>query len=260
MLSIGRPVARARSPAARNPASISSKMCAKSQRRCPLGRGILKPPDFLEQQFAGATPARNTRPLPAPRHGDVKGLLSRRFRLKAVHRTLHNAGGDAPGRGAPRPCAGDSRWRDRWRSDRSLRRRVRALARSRRDIGREGLLERTISALIAVAPLLRFGQGCAVDEVGLHVGPRSSTALIISDSIGSVTLCDWSSMYAGSKSGTLVQFGIDQLVEDQEKLERLDRAGVQIVVAVLAVVEMKAASLPNWISRATIISILTLGA
>jgi hypothetical protein len=54
--------------------------------------------------------------------------------------------------------------------------------------------------------------------------------------------------------------GVHQLVEDQEELEGLDGAGVQVVVAVFAVVEVEAGQLPNWISRATIISMFTLGA
>ena len=39
--------------------------------------------------------------------------------------------------------------------------------------------------------------------------------------------------------GHPAQFGVNQFVEDQEKLERFYRARIQIVIAVLAVVEMK---------------------
>src|SRR6185369_2296526 len=38
-----------------------------------------------------------------------------------------------------------------------------------------------------------------------------------------------------------VNFRIDQLVKDQEKLERLNGAGIEIVVAVFAVIKVKAA-------------------
>ena len=37
--------------------------------------------------------------------------------------------------------------------------------------------------------------------------------------------------------------GVDQFVEDQEQAERLDRAGVEIVVAVFGIVEMEAGEL-----------------
>ena len=40
-----------------------------------------------------------------------------------------------------------------------------------------------------------------------------------------------------------IQRGIDDLVEDQEELQRVDRAGHQVVVGVLAVVEVEAAQL-----------------
>jgi hypothetical protein len=40
-----------------------------------------------------------------------------------------------------------------------------------------------------------------------------------------------------------VELGVDQLVEDQEQLEGLDRARVEVVVAVLAVVEVETGQL-----------------
>ena len=39
------------------------------------------------------------------------------------------------------------------------------------------------------------------------------------------------------------QLGIDQLVEDQEQPERIDRAGVEVVVAIFGIVEVEAAEL-----------------
>ena len=48
---------------------------------------------------------------------------------------------------------------------------------------------------------------------------------------------------SGLEPRRLAMCGIDQLVQDQEELERVDRAGVEIVVAVFAVVEVEAAEL-----------------
>ena len=70
-------------------------------------------------------------------------------------------------------------------------------------------------------------------------------ALVIRLSMGSVTLCDWSSMCAGLKFGALRQLRLDQLVEHQEQPERIDRAGVEVVVAVLGIVEVEAAEAPR---------------
>ena len=43
------------------------------------------------------------------------------------------------------------------------------------------------------------------------------------------------------EAGRAAQLGVHQLVEHQENLERIDRAGIQIVVAVFGIVEMEAA-------------------
>jgi hypothetical protein len=47
----------------------------------------------------------------------------------------------------------------------------------------------------------------------------------------------------GIEARQLLDLGFDQLVEDQEQLEGLDRSGVEVVVAVLAVVEVEAREL-----------------
>ena len=47
-------------------------------------------------------------------------------------------------------------------------------------------------------------------------------------------------MNAGSKPAT-PSLGVDQLIEDQEQLKRLDRSGIEVVVSTAAVVEMEAA-------------------
>ena len=66
-------------------------------------------------------------------------------------------------------------------------------------------------------------------------------------------------MYAGAKSGSIAG-SLDELVEHQEELIRVDRSAVEVVVAVLAVVEVEPAELPNWIRRDTIISMFVVGA
>ena len=48
-------------------------------------------------------------------------------------------------------------------------------------------------------------------------------------------------MCAGLEVRRLGELGLDQFVEHQEQAERLDRAGVEIVVAVLRIVEMETA-------------------
>ena len=60
--------------------------------------------------------------------------------------------------------------------------------------------------------------------------------------------------------GRIRELGLDQFVEDQEQPEGLDRAGVEIVVAVLRIVEMKPPRRCACTSRATIISMFTFGA
>ena len=113
----------------------------------------------------------------------------------------------------------------------------------RRHVGRERLLQR-LQRHERIVGLLIAGKRLAIDEMGLHVGARPARWLLAtSDSIGSVTLCDWSSMYAGRKSRHTRPFGIDELVENQEQLKRLDRSRIEVVVSVLAVVEVKPAEL-----------------
>ena len=41
------------------------------------------------------------------------------------------------------------------------------------------------------------------------------------------------------------QFGIDQFVEDEEQPVGIDRAGIEIVVAIFGIVEVEAAELPE---------------
>jgi hypothetical protein len=48
---------------------------------------------------------------------------------------------------------------------------------------------------------------------------------------------------AGAESVTRVQFCLDQFVENQEQLVRIDRARIEIVVTIFAVVEMEPAQL-----------------
>ena len=64
----------------------------------------------------------------------------------------------------------------------------------------------------------------------------------------------------GREAEPAVGLRVDQLVEDQEQPERVDRAGIQIVVAVLGVVEVEAGEFPAWTRRETIISMFTFGA
>ena len=52
-------------------------------------------------------------------------------------------------------------------------------------------------------------------------------------------------MWAGSKPSALAQLGIDQFVEDEEQPIGIDRAGVEIVVAIFRIVEVEAAELPE---------------
>ena len=63
-----------------------------------------------------------------------------------------------------------------------------------------------------------------------------------------------------AEGGQAVELRVYQFVKDQEKLKRLDRTRIQIVVSVFAVVEVKTRKLAELISRETIISMLTLGA
>ena len=87
------------------------------------------------------------------------------------------------------------------------------------------------------------GQRGAVHQAGLDIGAldlhrRDDQAF---DRVGDVVaLVDH---VREVKARRLLQF--DQLVEHQEQPERLDRAGIQIVVAVFRVVEMEAAQLPG---------------
>ena len=53
---------------------------------------------------------------------------------------------------------------------------------------------------------------------------------------------------------------IDQLVEDQKKLKGLDRSRIEVIVSVLAVVEMEAAELAELDDLATMSSTFTFGA
>jgi hypothetical protein len=74
----------------------------------------------------------------------------------------------------------------------------------------------------------------------------TSVAEFIRLSMGSVTLWLWSSMCAGVEAVGLVQrFSIDQLVEDEEQAVGVDRAGVEVVVAIFRIVEVEAAELPE---------------
>ena len=97
------------------------------------------------------------------------------------------------------------------------------------------------SARMASLPAWRLGQRRAIDEVRLHVGAhhfhRAGHQRL--ERIGDVVrLVE----HVGRREARdALELGVDQLVEDQEQLERLDRSAVEIVVAELAVVEVEAA-------------------
>ena len=56
-------------------------------------------------------------------------------------------------------------------------------------------------------------------------------------------MCDWSIMWAGIEARRAGKLRVDQLVEDEEELVGIDRAGIEIVVAVFRIVEVEAAEL-----------------
>src|SRR6185503_3953590 len=167
MLRTGRPSVRARSPAARSPASISAKIRAASQRRWPAAArgGYWNRLTSSSRSSPGATPARNTRPLPAPR----STAANRASGCCARSGSLDNSGGDA-GAGGPLlglalPVAAGPEGPDG--IDRAPRARP-SRGQDGRYVGGEGLLDRA-QGHEGVALLLGLAQGRAVDEVGLHV-------------------------------------------------------------------------------------------
>jgi hypothetical protein len=88
----------------------------------------------------------------------------------------------------------------------------------------------------------------------------TSTALVISDSMGSVTLCDWSSMYAGSKPGTRASSASTSSLKIRKSWNGLMEPESRSSSPYLLSLKWKPASLPNWMSRLTIISMFTFGA
>src|SRR2546421_1131015 len=110
---------------------------------------------------------------------------------------------------------------------------------NRRDVGREGLLQRLQRhqrIVLLLIPCERF----AVDETRLHIRPDQLDATRHQrlDRVGDVVRLIES--VRGCKPWNVRKLGIDELVEDEEQLKRLDRSRVQIVIAVLTIVEMEA--------------------
>jgi len=109
-----------------------------------------------------------------------------------------------------------------------------------------------VKASLSVASAMRAsfaswwrGECLAVDQVGLDVrtddlvGARHEGLNGVGDVVGLVE-------HVGrGEVGRTVKLGIHQLVEDEEELEGLDGARVEIVVPVLAVVEMESRKLPE---------------
>ena len=112
----------------------------------------------------------------------------------------------------------------------------------RLDVGAEGGLQRLRRHQRVVRLLEAVERGRGRRAAPGRRRAATSMALTIRLSIGSVTLCDWSSMCAGWKPGAAL-LGVDQLVEDEEQPVGVDRAGVEVVVAVLRIVEVEAAEL-----------------
>src|SRR5581483_602151 len=88
--------------------------------------------------------------------------------------------------------------------------------------------------------VLRFRQRAPIDQVRLNISPHQFDGAHhqrldrISDVVRLVE------HVRRIEIRNLAEFRIDQFVEDEEQLKRLDRSRVEIVVTVLAVVEMKA--------------------
>ena len=114
----------------------------------------------------------------------------------------------------------------------------------RRDVGGEGALEFEMGAERVIGVLRRAERG-AIDDQRLRVGAlqfdrRLHQAL---DRVGDVVRLI--EHIGGRKTLRAARLGVDQFVEDQEQPERLDRAGVEIVVAIFGIVEMEAAEFPE---------------
>ena len=84
-------------------------------------------------------------------------------------------------------------------------------------------------------PARRAARRASTSSAFAYASCRLTTLSTIASTFGS-TLCDWSIVSRGSGPA-----GRDELGEDQEQLERVDRADDQVVVRVLAVVEVEAA-------------------
>ncbi len=68
-------------------------------------------------------------------------------------------------------------------------------------------------------------------------------ALEIRLSIGSVTLCDLVDHVGRMETLRATMLRVDQFVEDEEQAIGVDRAGIEIVVAIFRIVEVEAAEL-----------------
>ena len=91
-----------------------------------------------------------------------------------------------------------------------------------------------------VVRALRAGERFAVDDKRLRIGAlrlhrRRHQAL---DRIGDVVRLV--EHVGGIKARRAARARVDQFVEDEEQAERVDRSGVEIVVAIFRIVEVKA--------------------
>ncbi len=109
-------------------------------------------------------------------------------------------------------------------------------------VGGEGGLQ-GLKGHQGVVAFLMVGELGAVHEVRLHVRPHQLRGARHQrlDGVGHVV--GLVEHVGGVEARHRRKLGVHQLVEDEEELERLDGARVQVVVAVLAVVEMEAGQL-----------------
>ncbi len=111
-----------------------------------------------------------------------------------------------------------------------------------RHVGGESLLERGEREQ-RVAVLLRGRERLAVNEVRLDVGAREFRGARHQGLDGVCDVVRLVEHVGRVEALDTCQLRVHQLVEDEEELEGLDRAGVEVVVAVLRVVEVEAGEL-----------------
>ena len=147
-------------------------------------------------------------------------------------------------RGVPLPCGLDSSRPGRPRPDRCAAAAPPRFGQNRRYVARKSRLENAQSRHDVVASCAACNAR-AIDEQRLRIGAlqldrRQDQAL---DRVGHVVrLVE----HVGGIERPAPALGrVDQLVEDPEKPERIDRAGIQIVVAVFRIVEMESAELAD---------------